>query len=156
MELTAKQKVIKFVTPILFPLLKLYWKSFKPHTYGSKVIIRNGDKYLLVRNAYGNKNWTFPGGKVEIGETAEAAGVREVFEEVGLVLKKPTFIGEIISTVEGKFDHVSIYFSDVERAVVKADPFEIEEYQWFREKDFPKIGPVAQMMWDKFKNDPAE
>lgn len=156
MSLTLKQKVIKLITPAVFPLTRLRWKVFKPHSYGAKVIIRSGGKYLLVRNAYGRKRWTFPGGKIDKGETSEETAIREVSEEVGLLLKNPTFIKEIVSTVDGKFDHVSIFFSDIEGAVVKSDPFEIEEYGWFLEKDFPKIGPLAQMMWNEFKNSPVK
>lgn len=151
MGLTLKQRIIKFLTPVLFPLIRVYWKVWKPHTYGSKVIIRSGDRYLLVRNAYGRKNWTFPGGRIEKGEQAQDAAVREVLEEVGIEVDGVVFVGEIISRVEGKYDHVSVYVADVGEVAVVADPFEIEEHQWFREEMFPEIGPVAQMMWEEFK-----
>jgi 8-oxo-dGTP diphosphatase len=39
--------------------------------------------------------WEFPGGKLETGETAEAALHREILEEVGLRVLKRQFLGEI-------------------------------------------------------------
>ena len=49
------------------------------------VIVRDG-KLLLIRRGRGaNKGmWAVPGGKVEFGETREAAAVREAREETGL------------------------------------------------------------------------
>lgn len=44
------------------PILKIYWFIFRPKTYGVKVILRCGGKFLLIRNSYGKKHWTFPGG----------------------------------------------------------------------------------------------
>jgi 8-oxo-dGTP pyrophosphatase MutT (NUDIX family) len=49
------------------------------------VVVRIDDGrplYLLIRDSY--RNWGFPKGHLENGETADAAAVREVEEETGL------------------------------------------------------------------------
>ncbi len=46
-------------------------------------IVYRGKKFLLIKNAY-SRNWTFPGGQVEKGETEEETARREAFEETGL------------------------------------------------------------------------
>jgi 8-oxo-dGTP diphosphatase len=50
------------------------------------VVVDPQGRILLVRRARppAQGSWTLPGGKVERGETAEAAIVREVHEETGL------------------------------------------------------------------------
>ncbi len=52
------------------------------------VIIRDGDKFLLVERANdpGKGSFAFPGGKVEEGESLDAAIRRELFEETALDL----------------------------------------------------------------------
>ena len=45
----------------------------------------NRSKVLLVRLSYGKKQWSLPGGGLEFGEDAIAAGKREFEEETGLV-----------------------------------------------------------------------
>jgi 8-oxo-dGTP diphosphatase len=50
----------------------------------------DGGKILLQQRPSGTSMaglWEFPGGKVEPGETPEAALVREIFEELGVTLK---------------------------------------------------------------------
>jgi 8-oxo-dGTP diphosphatase len=48
---------------------------------------------LLGRRADGDPSWVFPGGKIEPGEDAEAAAVREVLEETGLSVHTTGVIG---------------------------------------------------------------
>jgi ADP-ribose pyrophosphatase YjhB (NUDIX family) len=59
------------------------------------VIIERGGRLLLLRRAieprYGT--WTFPGGYMEIDETAEQAAVREAEEEAGLRVKAGPLVG---------------------------------------------------------------
>lgn len=55
--------------------------------------IRQGPKILLVRQAYGERYWSLPGGKMEPGESIEEAAVREVAEETGLEVRVTRVIG---------------------------------------------------------------
>ncbi|PWU46755.1 NAD(+) diphosphatase [Micromonospora globispora] len=52
------------------------------------------DELLLVRHAYGPTGlWALVAGFVEAGESLEAAAHREVSEEVGLAIDRPTYFG---------------------------------------------------------------
>lgn len=55
--------------------------------------IRQEDKILLVRQAYGERYWSLPGGKMEPGESIEEAAIREVAEETGLEVRITRVVG---------------------------------------------------------------
>jgi len=59
------------------------------------VIVERGGRVLLQRRAIGPRygTWTFPGGYMEVDESAEEAGQREVEEEVGLRVKPGPLVG---------------------------------------------------------------
>lgn len=52
---------------------------------GGVVVHRDGPdlRYLVIRDAY--RNWGFPKGHIEPGESVEAAALREVAEESGVI-----------------------------------------------------------------------
>ncbi|TAG74965.1 MAG: NUDIX domain-containing protein [Oscillatoriales cyanobacterium] len=62
------------------------------HTIGAFAIIDSGGKVLLCHRT-DRDAWNLPGGRVEAAETPWAAVVREVEEEVGLLVK---VIGAIV------------------------------------------------------------
>jgi 8-oxo-dGTP diphosphatase len=60
------------------------------------VIIQNGKIALIKRGNEPSKGkWTIPGGLVELGETLEAAVIRETKEETLLDIENPQLIGVV-------------------------------------------------------------
>ena len=61
-------------------------------------IICQDDQIFATQRGYGDfkDGWEFPGGKVEPGETPEAALVREIREELAVEIS----VGELLTTVE--------------------------------------------------------
>ncbi len=92
-----------------------------------------GDDVLLVqrRKALGHGRWSLPGGKLEGIETAEAAAVRELFEETGVVADLRYFVGSfnaygdqttfLISCFTGNFLRGEACAADDAMAVVWVD-----------------------------------
>jgi 8-oxo-dGTP diphosphatase len=66
-------------------------------------LVQRGDTVLLVRrrNAPNAGRWALPGGRVEFGERLEAAVIREIGEETGIVAADPRRIDmlEIIDRI---------------------------------------------------------
>lgn len=54
------------------------------HDRSGVVLIEEGQLALIKRVKHGRTYYTFPGGKVEWGETLEQAAAREAKEEIGL------------------------------------------------------------------------
>jgi ADP-ribose pyrophosphatase YjhB (NUDIX family) len=128
----------------LYPLLKLYWFLVRPRTFGVQCVIQHRGTLLLVRNTYGRKRWTFPGGGKTRGETAEAAIRREVREEVGLHLQELRHIGTFDSTAEYKRDHVVVFAGVSRDRQVTIDTAEILEARWFHPKDLLPLSTSAE------------
>ena len=70
-------------------------------------IIRKGDKIFATQRGYGEHKdgWEFPGGKVEPGESAPKALVREIREE----LAADIVVGDLLTTVE--YDYPNFHLS---------------------------------------------
>jgi mutator protein MutT len=64
---------------------------------GVSVLVRHDGRVLLVkrgRNPFAG-TWSLPGGRIEPGETAEAAAIREVREETGIAISGLTRIDRV-------------------------------------------------------------
>lgn len=69
------------------------------------------DGHVLLHRAANEDFWSLPGGRVEIGETAQAAVAREFLEELG-----PTFemrVDRLLWVVENFFTYDGITFHEV-------------------------------------------
>lgn len=70
-------------------------------------VIRSENRIFATARGYGDfkGQWEFPGGKIEPGETSEAALVREIKEELDTVIK----VVELIHTIE--YDYPTFHLS---------------------------------------------
>ena len=70
------------------------------------IIVDNG-KIFATQRGYGDfkGGWEFPGGKIEAGETPQEALIREIKEELEVVIK----VGDLIDTVE--YDYPTFHLS---------------------------------------------
>lgn len=152
MALTFKRKIIHALIPILLPFVRSYWRIFKPKTFGVKVIVEHDNQILLIRNSYGWKKWTFLGGGIDKGEGSLEAAKREMLEETGLDLFDLKYIGEIVSTEEGKIDYISIFTGVAPNMETQFCEFEIKEGGWFDKNELPEMGPVGKEVYDLYQS----
>jgi ADP-ribose pyrophosphatase YjhB (NUDIX family) len=115
----------------------VYWFVFRPRTFGVKCAIEHDGHWLMIRNTYGRRHWTFPGGKVERGEHPREAALREVREEVGIVLDDVRPVGDYYTTKQYKRDTVYCFTATVRSRDHAIDPGEIAEAKWVRIGELP-------------------
>ncbi|NQX12262.1 (deoxy)nucleoside triphosphate pyrophosphohydrolase [Microbacteriaceae bacterium VKM Ac-2855] len=75
-------------------------------------VIEDGDLVLVCRRAPGRASagkWEFPGGKVEDGETAEAALVREIREELDVTIEVVSHLSTEETTVDSRAIRLECY-----------------------------------------------
>ncbi len=95
------------------------------------VVIVDGDKVLLVqqRKESAHGLWSYPGGRVEDGETLEQAVVREVKEELGTDLLHPKFTKTYsITTPRGALD-INTFTGELSGNISLKDD-ELVAYRW--------------------------
>jgi 8-oxo-dGTP pyrophosphatase MutT (NUDIX family) len=114
-----------------------YWFIVRPHTAGVKCVVVHDGRWLMIRNTYGHRDWTFPGGGVGRGELADAAVRREVHEEVGIELAAVQAIGSYFSTRNHCRDTVSCFVAHVEAADAVADGVEVGQVAWVDPQRIP-------------------
>lgn len=80
-------------------------------------IIRNSQNEIFITqraaDAHMALKWEFPGGKIEAGENAEQAVIRELEEEVGIIAANPVLFDKLEYQFPDR--HITLWFWLVER-----------------------------------------
>lgn len=115
---------------LLWPVMFLYLKFSSVRT---RVLLVSNDEVLLVRGWISANHYGLPGGGMHKHETAEAGAVREVAEEVGIVLPESTLQKLATHTHDAFNLKYKAHFFVVqlsEKPAVHRQRFEIMEATW--------------------------
>jgi 8-oxo-dGTP pyrophosphatase MutT (NUDIX family) len=123
---------MRLAMQILYRVRKIVFRTFRVRTRGAKVMVFNPNgALLLIRNSYGRTHlWVLPGGGIGRRETPEAAGAREVMEEVGLAVTHLTRVSEHFNGDEGKRDTIYLFTARGD-GTPGIDNLEVEEARFF-------------------------
>jgi 8-oxo-dGTP diphosphatase len=102
-------------------------------------VIERSDRRLLIgqrrRGDTSPLKWEFPGGKVERGETPEAALARELKEELGVTLQKCVLIGRVLHKYAETPKQLEILFFAAGISEAEITPRRFEKVEWVLPKE---------------------
>ena len=102
-------------------------------------IIVKEKKVFATQRGYGEfkDGWEFPGGKIELGESAEEALVREIREELDVDIK----VGRLLETVEYDYPrfHLTMHCFICELLSEEIILKEHEDAKWLAEEELDSV-----------------
>lgn len=102
-------------------------------------VIERSDRRLLIcqrrRDDTSPLKWEFPGGKVELGETPEAALARELREELAVKLEKCAELGRARHKYATSLEELEIRFYAAAIAEAEVTPKCFEQVVWALPKE---------------------
>lgn len=80
-----------------------------PSWYFAFVVVREGDRFLVLQERKHGQRWYLPAGRVELGETLTEGALREVLEETGVKVEL-TGVLRIEHSPMPEFSRVRVFF----------------------------------------------
>jgi 8-oxo-dGTP diphosphatase len=108
-------------------------------------LIEKDGKFLVAQRKYADRFgglWEFPGGKIEDGESKEAAMRRELDEELGIDVE----VGRLAIITEDEIPEMKIIFHLFNCAIKKGEPraIDCQDVKWVTAEELRglKLAPV--------------
>lgn len=127
-------------------------------TSGTILVVFNDKKEILMQLRSDYKQWGFPGGGLELGESLEDTAKRELEEETGLILDSL----KLIDVVSGKetyrvypngdevYDITAIYEVTGYHGDIKINDDESLDFKWFSLENPPESMPeFMRKYWNR-------
>jgi 8-oxo-dGTP pyrophosphatase MutT (NUDIX family) len=108
------------------------------------IIIKNDKVLLIYREKAGDKYYSIPGGKIEVGEKLEETVVREVLEETSINVKPLKYLGVFVGNDTHFEQHLfqCEYINGepklgdaIEKEIMSKDPTNFYRPEWVAIKD---------------------
>ena len=120
----------------------------KPFALSIKVVIRDeAGRCLVLKRSAGSRGnagrWDFPGGKVDPGETFDAALLREVAEETGLTISLRRVLGAAESESPTRKIAYLVMEGRLESGEVRLSG-EHDDFAWVSPQDMPALDVADQ------------
>ena len=113
---------------------------------GVLVILKYNNKVLLGKRkgSHGHGEWSFPGGHLEMDETIEECGIREVLEETGINIKNKPLNDEHYTNdifTNEKKHYITIYQKYIINELIipeLIEPDKCFEWKWCEINNLPE------------------
>ena len=104
------------------------------------VVLRDSNgRVLMVRQNYGRRLWSLPGGAMEFGETPADAAVREAREELGIVVSVGALVGVYVNaTNPGVINNFVFHAVRDGDEAIAIDEVELSCFDWFSLDSLPE------------------
>ncbi|MEC1626996.1 NUDIX hydrolase [Bacillus mojavensis] len=124
------------------------------YTEGAFVIVTNAKRQILLVKRKDVPLWDLPGGRVESGETPEAAAIREVMEETGYLIE---LSGKLGVYQRPKFqDEQHVFAGNITGGQAIGNGMETAGLKWFSPERLPLLMvPNRKMQIRDFLNGAA-
>jgi ADP-ribose pyrophosphatase YjhB (NUDIX family) len=120
------------IEPFTRPLFFAHARASRGMTLGVRGAAIDGEgRVLLVKHTYLH-GWWLPGGGVERGQSCEAALIREMREEAGVIVEgRPALVSVHSNERHFRGDHVLVYRVDRFSLTDRTSRGEIADIGWF-------------------------
>ncbi len=132
--------------------MKANEKSASPLAVVAAVIVKNG-KILITQRPKGKKQenfWEFPGGKIEPGEAPHTALLRELSEELDIIISVGPLVAKVLHNYDWGQVEIQAYLCEWIGGQIKH--LEVQDHHWVAPADLrshnilPADAPIIEKL----------